>query len=46
MGLTSPVPGMRPERSARNAVLSLLYLACLTLVVPVVCKTYRPIRGC
>lgn len=46
MSVTAYLPGMHPSCTGRNVLLGLAYLVCLTVVVPVLARTYRPVRGC
>jgi len=46
MSLSRYIPGMQSGWTARNVVVGLTYLFFVTVVLPVLVRSYRPIRGC
>lgn len=46
MGFATQIPGMKQGHTGRNVLVGLVVLVVLTVLLPVVITTYRPIRGC
>lgn len=46
MALPERIPGMRPGCPGRNVSVGLVYLILLAVFLPVVARSYRPVRGC